>query len=163
MFLLPQVKRKAAVDQADFQEQVTLAHNLADAHERAAGIKKRYYSRKLKMMGEEAQSLRANMEEANQKIQNMEYMYKKATRTLEVDRGDLEHERSALESNLRRNVRKVDNTLKRMQALRLEKQGWAHHLGSVTKRLTFEKDCVEHRLCYEKKVYLSIYFTSLFI
>ena len=103
-------------------------------------------------MGEEAQCLRANIDEATQKIDIMEYTYKKATRTLEVDRGDLEHERSALESNLRRNVRKVDNTLKRMQVMRLEKKDWAHHLGSVTKRLTFEKECVEQRLCYEKKV-----------
>jgi hypothetical protein len=99
MFLLPQVKRQAAVDQAEWHDQITKAHNLADANERAAGIKKRYYSRQLQKMGEEAQSLRA---EANQKIQNMEYTYKKATRTLEVDRGDFEHERSALESNLRR-------------------------------------------------------------
>jgi hypothetical protein len=152
MFLLPQVKRQAAVHQAEWHEQVTKAQNLADAHERASGIKKRYYSRMLQMMGEEGQSLRANMEEANQKIQNMEYMYKKATRTLEVDRSDLEHERSVLESSLRRNVRKVDNTLKRMQVMRLEKKDWAHHLGSVTKRLTFEKECVEQRLCYEKKV-----------
>ena len=103
-------------------------------------------------MGEEAECLRANMNEATEKIDIMEYTYKKATRTLEVDRVDLEHDRSALESNLRRNVRKVDNTLKRMQAMRLEKKGWAHHLGSVTKQLRFEKDCVEQRLCYEKQV-----------
>jgi hypothetical protein len=89
MFLLPQVKRQAAVHQAEWHEQVTKAQNVADAHERASGIKKRYYSRMLQMMGEEGQSLRANMEEANQKIKNMEYiMYKKATRTLEVYRGD---------------------------------------------------------------------------
>jgi hypothetical protein len=125
---------------------------LANAHERAAGIKKRYYQRQLQVMGEEAQCLRANVDEATQKIDIMEYTYKKATRTLEVDRGDLEHERSALESNLRRNVRKVDNTLKRMQAMRLEKKDWAHHLGSLTKQLIFEKDCVEQRLCYEKQV-----------
>jgi hypothetical protein len=125
---------------------------LANAYERGAGIKKRYYQRQLQVMGEEAQCLRANIDEATQKIDIMEYTYKKATRTLEVDRGDLEHERSALESNLRRNVRKVDNTLKRMQVMRLEKKDWAHHLGSVTKRLTFEKESVEQRLCYEKKV-----------
>jgi hypothetical protein len=146
------LQRQAAVDQAEWHEQVTNAHYLAAAHERAAGIKTRYYSKQLLRMAEEAESLRSNMDEANERIQTMEYTYKKATRTLEVDRVHLDHERSALESNLRRNVRKVDNTLKRMQTMRLEKKHWAQHLGGVTKRLTFEKDCVEQRLCYEKKV-----------
>ena len=149
---MPQYQRQAAVDQAEWYDQVTNALYLAAAHERAAGIKKRYYSKQLQRMVEEVESLRSNMDEANKRIQTMEYTYKKATRTLEVDRVDLDHERSALDSDLRRNVRKVDNTLKRMQTMRLEKKDWVKHLGGVTKRLTFEKDCVEHKLCYGKKV-----------
>ena len=51
----------------------------------------------------------------------MEYTYKKAKRTLEVERGDLQQERAQIESHLSRNVRKIDSTLKRMESMREEK------------------------------------------
>jgi hypothetical protein len=82
----------------------------------------------------------------------MEFTFKKANRMLDVERGDLEHERMQIESNLSRNVRKIDSSLKRIDGMRSEKKKWASDLRTVTKRLTFEKDCVEQRLVFEKQV-----------
>ncbi len=92
-------------------------------------------------------------------MQRMEYTFKKANRMLDVERGDLEQERMQIESNLSRNVRKIDSTLKRMEGMWSEKKKWASGMRSVTKRLTFEKDCVEQRLLFEKEVRI----TSLFL
>ena len=89
----------------------------------------------------------------------MEYMFKKANRTLDVERGDLEHERMQIQSTLSRNVRKIDSTLKKMDGMRSEKRKWASDMRHVTKRLTFEKDCVEQRLLSQNKVR----FTSPFL
>jgi uncharacterized protein Yka (UPF0111/DUF47 family) len=82
----------------------------------------------------------------------MEYTYKKAKRTLEVERGDLQQERAQIESHLSRNVRKIDSTLKRMEGMREEKIKLASDVRAVAKRLTYEKDCIEHRLHFEKEV-----------
>ena len=55
-------------------------------------------------------------------MERMEYTYKKANRMLDVDRVDLEHEKMQIESNLSRNVRKIDSTLKRIDGMRSEKK-----------------------------------------
>ncbi len=81
---------------------------------------------------------------------------------LDVERGDLEHEKMQIESNLSRNVRKIDSTLKRIDGMRSEKKQWASDMRTVTKRLTFEKDCVEQRLHYEKEVRFTYLFQSHF-
>jgi hypothetical protein len=52
----------------------------------------------------------------------MEYEYKKANRLVEVQRVDLEQERMVIESNISRNVRKMDSTLKRIEGIRDEKK-----------------------------------------
>ncbi len=65
-----------------------------------------------------------------------------------------------IESNSRRNVRKIDSTLKRMDGMRSEKKKWASNMRTVAKRLTFEKDCVEQRLLFEKKVRVNYLFLS---
>ena len=83
-------------------------------------------------------------------MQRMEYTFKKANRMLDVERVDLEHEKMQIESNLSRNVRKIDSTLKRIDGMRSEKKLWSSEMRTITKRLTFEKDCVEQRLHYEK-------------
>jgi hypothetical protein len=88
----------------------------------------------------------------------MEYTHKKANRMLEVERGDLDHERTQIESHLSRNVRKTGSTLKRMEGMREENKKLASDVRAVTKRLTFEKDCVEHRLRFEKEVHISFTF-----
>ena len=87
-------------------------------------------------------------------MRRMEYTYKKANRTLEVQRGDLVQERKVIESNLSRNVRKIDSTLKRMEGMRDEKKKFASEARAVAKRLSYEKDCVEQRLQFEKQVFL---------
>jgi hypothetical protein len=89
----------------------------------------------------------------------MEYMFKKANRTLNVERGDLEQERMQIQSTLSRNVRKIDSTLKKMDGMRSEKRKWDSDLRHVTKRLTFEKDCVEQRLLFQN----TVRFTSSFL
>lgn len=89
----------------------------------------------------------------------MEYMFKKANRTLNVERGDLEQERMQIQSTLSRNVRKIDSTLKKMDGMRSDKRKWDSDLRHVTKRLTFEKDCVEQSLLFQNKVR----FTSSFL
>jgi len=88
----------------------------------------------------------------------MEYEYKKANRLVEVQRVDLEQERMVIASNISRNVRKIDSTLKRIEGIRDEKKKLARDVRTVAKRLTFEKDCVEHRLLFEKQVCLSFTF-----
>jgi hypothetical protein len=107
---------------------------------------------------EESDTLSRNLEEARDKVQRMEYTYKKANRMLDVERRDLDHERTHIESNLSRNVRKIDSTLKRMESMREEKKKLASDVRSVAKRLTYEKDCVEHRLLFEKDVRTSFIF-----
>ena len=82
----------------------------------------------------------------------MEYTYKKAKRMLEVEREDLQQERAQIESHLSRNVRKIDSTLKKMEGMREEKLKLAGDVRAVAKRLTYEKDCIEHRLHFEKEV-----------
>jgi hypothetical protein len=96
-------------------------------------------------------------------VQRIEYTYKKANRMLEVERCDLDHERTQIEGNLSRNVRKIDSTLKRMEGMREEKKKLASDVRSVAKRLTYEKNCVEHRLLFEKKVRTSCTFPPLFV
>jgi hypothetical protein len=90
----------------------------------------------------------------------MEYTYKKAKRMLEVERGDLNQERMVIDSNISRNVRKIDSTLKRMEGIRDEKKKQARDVRTVAKRLTYEKDCVERQLLFEKEVCPSCTFSS---
>ncbi len=91
----------------------------------------------------------------------MEYTYKEANRMLEVQRGDLiDQERMVIESNLSRNVRKIDSTLKRMEGIRDEKKKLASDVRALVKRLMYEKNCFEQRLLFEKKVFSSFTFPS---
>ena len=55
-------------------------------------------------------------------MQRMEYEYKKANRLVEVQRVDLEQERMVIASNISRNVRKIDSTLKRIEGIRDDKK-----------------------------------------
>ncbi len=92
------------------------------------------------------------MDEANAKVERMQYVFKKASRHLDVERGDLDHERSTMESELRRNVKKIGKTLQRMNNMRHERNKLAGDVNAVTKRLNFEKECVTSRLLFEKEV-----------
>ncbi len=76
-------------------------------------------------------------------------------------RGDLDQERMVIESNLSRNVRKIDSTLNRMEGMRDQKNKFASEVRAVAKRLTYEKDCVEQRLLFEKQVFSSVTFPSI--
>ncbi len=93
-------------------------------------------------------------------MERMEFKYKKANRMLEVQRGDLEQERMVIESTISRNVRKIDSTLKRIEGIRDDKKKLAD-VRTVAKRLTYEKECAEHRFLFEKKVCPSCTFSSL--
>ncbi len=80
------------------------------------------------------------MQEANDKLERMEYVCKKAERNVDVERRTLEEERLLIQSSLRKNVCKIHRDMQKMTDLRQDKNKVASSVRAVSKRLNFEKE-----------------------
>ena len=80
------------------------------------------------------------MQEANEKLERMAYVCKKAERNVDVERRALEEERLLIQSSLRTNVCKIHRDMQKMTDLRQDKNKLAFSVRAVAKRLNFEKE-----------------------
>jgi hypothetical protein len=80
------------------------------------------------------------VQEANDKLERMEYVCKKAERNVDVERRTLEEERLLIQSSLRKNVCKIHRDMQKMTDLRQDKNKVASSVRAVSKRLNFEKE-----------------------
>ena len=88
--------------------------------------------------------LRSNVREANEKLERMQYVCKKAERNVDVERRSLEEERATMECSLRKNVTRIHNNVKRMSDMRQSHNKIAGNVRAVTRRLNFEKDALRN-------------------